>query len=106
MNNEISKERKEYLFNRKKEKILILTAQILFLLFLIVLWEILANAGVIDSFITSQPSRIWRTITNMSENNLLMHLGVTCLETVVGFLLRNSFRHNNCKYFMVVEFYI
>ena len=102
MNNEISKERKEYLFRKKKEKILILTTQILLLLILIVLWEVLANLGVIDSFIASQPSRIWETITNMSSNNLLMHLGVTCLETIVGFLLRNNFRYNNCKYFMVV----
>ena len=51
----------------------------------IVLWEILANIGVIDSFIASQPSRIVKTFLNLSGNDLLTHLGVTCFETILGF---------------------
>jgi NitT/TauT family transport system permease protein len=51
------------------------------------LWEILAITGVIDSFIMSQPSRVFRTILNLGENNLLMHIGITCLETLAGFVL-------------------
>lgn len=105
MTNELSSERKEYLYKKKKEKIIILATQILFLVALIALWEILANIGIIDSFITSQPSRILKTITNMSENNLLLHLGVTCFETIVGFILRNTYRNSTCKHFMVVRFH-
>lgn len=51
------------------------------------MWEILANTGKIDSFITSQPSRIFKTFLDLSSNNLLEHLKITCIETLVGFLL-------------------
>ena len=53
----------------------------------IAIWEISANKGLIDSFITSQPSRILQTLMNLSENKLLMHLKVTCEETLIGFSL-------------------
>ena len=59
---------------------------ILILIAFIILWEVLANKGIIDSFITSQPSRMLKTFMNLSENDLLLHLGVTCYETIVGFL--------------------
>jgi len=80
-------EREMYLSKIKIKKYVILSIQIGLLLGLILLWEICANIGVIDSFITSQPSRIINTIINLSSNDLLMHLGVTCTETIVGFLL-------------------
>ncbi|MBQ9267427.1 MAG: ABC transporter permease [Clostridia bacterium] len=87
MNNTISEDRRKYLSQKKRRKNAILITQIVSLTAFIALWEILANAGVIDSFLMSQPSRIVRTFLNMSSNNLLMHLGVTVLETIVGFLL-------------------
>ena len=43
--------------------------------------------GLIDRFILSQPTRILRTYFNMAQNDLLMHMGVTIYETLVGFLL-------------------
>lgn len=87
MNSEISLERKKYLHDKKKQKILILSCQILSLLVFILVWEILANLGIIDSFITSKPSRILETILNAPSNDLFFHLGITCIETVVGFFL-------------------
>ena len=83
----ISQERKEYLRKRKRNKMKIVGTQILVLITFIVVWEILANKGIIDSFIMSQPSRIVRTFMNLSENDLLKHLGTTCFETIIGFLL-------------------
>jgi NitT/TauT family transport system permease protein len=61
--------------------------QILILATIIVLWEICANTGKIDNFITSQPSRIWKTFANLSTNNLLEHLKITCIETLAGFVI-------------------
>ncbi len=87
MQNNISQERKEYLRKTKRNKLLVLGTQILVLVLLITAWEILANKGVIDSFIMSQPSRILKTFMNLSENGLLKHLGTTCYETIIGFLL-------------------
>lgn len=86
MQNEISEDRKKYLRKILFNKIAILGTQILIVVLLIALWEILANTGAIDSFITSSPSRIAKTFMNLSENDLLHHLKVTLIETMIGFL--------------------
>lgn len=83
----ISKERKQYLRNKKGKQRLIFLTQVAILIGFLTIWEILANQNIIDSFITSQPSRIWETFCNLSSNELLKHIGVTVYETVVGFLL-------------------
>ncbi len=85
--NNISEERKKYLRKIKKNKILIIIARLLIVIVFILGWEILANIGVIDSFIASSPSRIWDTFINLSSTNLMEHVGVTCLETIIGFTL-------------------
>ena len=86
MQNNISEDRKKYLRKITWNKIAVLTTQILLLIAFIVIWEILAKINVIDSFITSSPSRIFKTLMNLSENDLMRHLGVTALETLIGFL--------------------
>ncbi len=82
----ISKERKKYLKQITKNRILVLLTQICVLVGFLLLWEILANKGVIDSFITSKPSRIIETFMNLSQNDLVKHIGVTVYETIIGFL--------------------
>ena len=81
-----SEERKKYLRKNTITKVSIIVTQIILVILFITLWELLANKGIIDSFITSQPSRMLKTFMNLSENDLLLHLGVTCYETIVGFL--------------------
>lgn len=83
----ISKERKQYLKKQKSKQYRIILTQIAILVGFLAIWEILANQKIIDSFITSQPSRIWETFMNLSSNDLLKHIGVTVYETIVGFLL-------------------
>lgn len=83
----ISKDRKQYLKNNRWKKYRVWLTQIAILIGFLAIWEILAREKVIDSFITSQPSRIWETFTNLSSNDLMRHIGVTVYETVVGFLL-------------------
>lgn len=88
MNKEnVSKERKEYLKKEKNKKCLVLITQVTILIAFLALWEYLANKGIIDSFITSKPSRIFDTFMNLTANDLPKHIGVTVYETVVGFLL-------------------
>ena len=87
MQNNISKERKEYLKKTRINKFLVLGTQILVIIFIILSWEVLADNGIIDSFIMSKPSRIVQTFMNLSENDLLKHIGTTCLETIMGFLI-------------------
>ncbi len=83
----VSKERKEYLKKKKRRQYLIWITQISVLVAFLAIWEILADKKIIDSFIMSQPSRIWETFINLGSNDLLKHIGVTVYETVVGFLL-------------------
>lgn len=83
----ISKERKKYLRKKKRKQYRIWLTQIGILIAFLAIWEILANQKIIDSFIMSQPSRIWETFTNLSANDLIKHINVTVYETVVGFLL-------------------
>ena len=83
----ISKDRQKYLRSIWIKKVSIVLTQIGIVIAFIAIWEISANKGLIDSFITSQPSRILQTLMNLSENKLLMHLKVTCEETLIGFSL-------------------
>lgn len=84
----LSPERAAYLRRKKTRRRRVLCCQWGILLLLVALWEILARLGVIDSFILSQPSRIWRTwLTLFLEGELWLHLWVTVYETLVGFLL-------------------
>lgn len=81
----ISDERRKYLKKIKREKWLVLIAQISILIGFLLIWEILANKNIIDSFITSQPSRIFSTFINLGSNDLLKHIWVTTYETIIGF---------------------
>ncbi len=91
MSEKISEDRKKYLAKKKRLKIIITTTQIAILIGFIVIWELLAKYNIIDGFLTSQPSRVLKTIMDLSSNNLLLHLGVTFFETIVGFLLGTIF---------------
>ncbi len=87
MKNNISKERKEYLRKIRIRKVIILFFQLFILIGFLALWEILANKQIIDSFIMSQPSRIFDTFLNLSSNDLVKHILVTTYETIIGFLI-------------------
>ena len=84
-NKKISNERKNYLKKVKTKNVLVIFTQLAILVGFLSIWETLANAKVIDSFITSQPSRIWNTFINLTSNDLLKHIKVTVYETAVGF---------------------
>ena len=84
-NKNISKDRQKYLRAIRAKKFAIIATQIGLVIAFIAIWEICANKGIIDSFITSKPSKIIKTFMNLSKNGLLMHLGVTCEETLIGF---------------------
>lgn len=79
--------REVYLRDLKRQKFLVRFTQFSLLITLIIAWEILANLGIIDSFITSKPSEIVNTFFSLLSEGLLIHVGITCLETIIGFLL-------------------
>jgi len=86
MDKNVSDKRQKYLKGLKHKKIKIRLCQFSILFLTIFIWEIAARFGFIDSFIMSQPSRVMRTISNFQNNNLIRHIGVTFLETIIGFV--------------------
>ena len=83
-----SQEHLAYLKNLKRKKILVNVWRWGLLLLFILLWELLAQTKVIDSFIMSSPSRIIKTIGELLEGGTLFyHIGITLYETVLGFLI-------------------
>lgn len=72
----------------KREKQLIaLWRTAVFLLFLLI-WECSARYGLIDSFIFSSPSLIWKSFMEMCRDlSIFSHLGVTVTETLVSFFI-------------------
>jgi len=83
----ISTEHEEYIKKVKKRKKAIFITQILILVIWLVLWEILARFGRVDTFLTSYPSEIWKLFLNYTKNGgLFYHVGISVFETVIGFL--------------------
>ena len=74
--------RERYLSDKRKKKIKIIALQIGLLILFFGLWELLAQTEVIDSFITSCPSRMFRTLKLLVKQDLL-----TLLECICGFLI-------------------
>lgn len=78
----------KYIKKVKRDTLLVYFFRVAILLLLVGLWEIFAKIGLIDSFITSSPSKILITIKNLwIENNLLYHISITLYETILGFLI-------------------
>ena len=77
-----------YLRKIKRENITVKTLRFSILIFGLLLWELLAYFNIIDSFITSCPSKIFATIFDLSVNNdLLYHVQITLFETLLGFII-------------------
>ena len=83
-----SKEHGQYLKRIKREKRTVIVFRAAILVLLLGIWELLADIGIIDSFVSSSPSRIAKTIgTLFTENNLVKHSLITLYETMLGFVI-------------------
>lgn len=88
MKNNYSKEHSDYLKRIKRKNITVSAIRWFILLAFFGLWELLAQTGAIDAFITSCPSRIATTLFSLARDGELMpHVWVTLWETIVSFLL-------------------
>jgi len=84
----ISVERQVWLKRRKRALFAVRSARIMLLVLAFLLWEAAARLSWIDPFIVSSPMRIWETLCNLYRSGeLWLHLGTSCLETAVGFLM-------------------
>ena len=87
-NKNYSAEHADFLKRRRNKLILIWILRIGMLALLLGLWELVTALGWVDPFIMSSPSRIAKTIGDLYKQGMLFyHIGVTLLETIVGFAI-------------------
>ncbi len=79
---------KNFLRRQKLQKLYIFWSRVLLFAAFVMLWQVSADLGWIDSFYFSSPITIsklfWHDVQDMS---LLSHIGITLLESGVSFLL-------------------
>lgn len=79
---------KKFLKKNKINNYLIKFTQISILVLLLLLWEYLARNNIINSFISSSPSRVIKAIINLyKQNNLFNNIWITVYETLISFIL-------------------
>ncbi len=80
--------RELYLEGRKKDRRRIIFIRIFLLLAIIGFWEVSTAIGLVDSFFTSSPSRIIRTLCSLFlSGEIYKHTFITLLECVLGFII-------------------
>ena len=81
-----SKEHRNYLKKIKKNKIFITAFQIVIIIVFLIIWQLLADFNVINTFIFSSPKKVVETILNLyKQKNLFSHIWITIYETVLSF---------------------
>ncbi len=84
----ISNEQKEYIKRIRLNKISIFLTRLILIGSFIIIWEYLANKGIINTFIYSSPSRIINCIKNLYlQNNLFNHVFTTLKEIFISFII-------------------
>ena len=82
----ISNEHKLFVKKEKQKRLMIKVIQISILFIFIISWELLSKYNLINSFITSSPSNIIKTIINLyNQNNLFIHIITTIKEVLISF---------------------
>lgn len=84
----ISPEHKKYLTKKNWGVFGVHFSRIMLLVLIFALWELVANVGLVDPFITSSPSRIIKALGELfSSGNLWTHSWVTLKETLFAFII-------------------
>lgn len=85
---DVSRERILFLRKKRNSDIFVVFMRIFVLVAFFALWEICAETGLIDSFLSSSPSRIVKTLKSLIvSGELWKHAATTVYETVIGFVI-------------------
>lgn len=81
---------KKYLKKIKRDSILVFITQVLIVVLFIIIWQILANKKIVNTFLVSSPNRVMNTIIDLiKQNNFWNHIFTTVYEIIISFLLGN-----------------
>lgn len=85
--NRFTARRALWLRQQQRQRRRIRAWQLGLLLALFGLWELTTALGLVDGFVISSPSRMLTSFLSLCRGgSLLEHIGISCLETVLGFL--------------------
>ena len=85
---EITARQAEFLKEHRRHHHLVAFCRFLAFFLFLAAWEISTDLHLIDAFIFSSPSRIVRTIIDMSrDGSIFRHTGITLYETLLSFAL-------------------
>lgn len=83
-----SLEHKKYLKLLRKKTLFVRIVQLSIIIVFILIWQLLANLNLINTFIFSSPKKVLDCIINLHiKGNLYNHILITILETTVSFIL-------------------
>ncbi len=87
----MSSEHKAYLKKLKRDKLLVKIVQILIITVILFTWQLAADKGWINTFISSSPKNIIKTIIKLyKDGSLFHHIWITFYEVIISFLLGTS----------------
>lgn len=82
----------QYKSARRRHKRKILLFQVLLLIGVLLFWQLATQFRLLDPLIFSSPQAVATLfMTKLTDGSLLPHVGITLLETVIGFLLGTLF---------------
>jgi NitT/TauT family transport system permease protein len=85
-----SEEYKKFLKKIKRENFLVILTQILIIIFFFIIWQLLANKNLINTFLVSSPQKVFNTIIDLiKEHNFWNHILTTFYEIIISFILGN-----------------
>jgi NitT/TauT family transport system permease protein len=82
-----SEEHLIYLKKERKKNFIIKFFQFIIIIFFLIIWQFLADTETINTFITSSPKEIIKTLFSLSKQGLFEHIFVTVYETIFSFSL-------------------
>lgn len=80
-----SKEHIKFIKREMHKNIFVRMMQIIILLIFIAVWQLLADLELINTFISSSPSKVINTIITLHKSDLYHHIFVTVYETIISF---------------------
>ena len=82
-----SDEHKRYLKKIKTNNFFILLFRLLIIVLFLFIWEFLSRYKIINPFLYSSPSNIFKTIISLFNNDLIKHISITLYEVIISFIL-------------------
>lgn len=79
---------KKYIKKIKKKRIIVIIVQLFLVIQFFVMWQLLADLKIINSFLFSSPLKIWHSLVKLVLNGeIFIHLFTTLYEVLISFFI-------------------